>query len=138
LEVRVEFLLENPPCKEGQPPDILLKSALRAKKKTQNPCFFSAKRSSSSLSEKAGSFFSTILILQISASFEVRQAARRRASSRREDPRISSEFFFEDESCAAPARFVFHVVEHLANDVHSNTAGPDIFEISAAYALGIA
>jgi hypothetical protein len=34
----VELLLENPPCKEGQPPDILLKSALRAEK-TQNPFF---------------------------------------------------------------------------------------------------
>ncbi len=33
LEVRVEFLLENPPCKEGPPPDILLKSALRAEKR---------------------------------------------------------------------------------------------------------
>ena len=33
LEVRVEFLLENPPCREGQPPDILLKSALRAEKR---------------------------------------------------------------------------------------------------------
>lgn len=64
--------------------------------------------------------------------------SRRRASSRREDPRISDEFFFEHESCAAPPRFVFHVVEYLANDVHSNAAGPDIFEISAAYALGIA
>jgi len=32
LEVLVEFLLENPPCKESQPPDILLKSALRAEK----------------------------------------------------------------------------------------------------------
>jgi hypothetical protein len=28
----VEFLLENPPCKQGQPPDILLKSALSAEK----------------------------------------------------------------------------------------------------------
>jgi hypothetical protein len=33
LEVRVEFLLENPPRKEGQPSDILPKSALRAGKK---------------------------------------------------------------------------------------------------------
>jgi len=33
LEVRVKFLLENPPCKESQPPDILLKSALRAEKR---------------------------------------------------------------------------------------------------------
>ena len=29
----MEFLLENPPCKEIQPPDIPLKSALRAAKK---------------------------------------------------------------------------------------------------------
>ena len=33
LEVRVKFLLENPQCKEGRPPDILLKSALRAEKR---------------------------------------------------------------------------------------------------------
>jgi len=33
LEVRVEFLIENPPCKEGQPPDILLEPALRAEKR---------------------------------------------------------------------------------------------------------
>jgi hypothetical protein len=32
LEVRVEFLLEYPPCRECQPPDTLLKSALRAAK----------------------------------------------------------------------------------------------------------
>jgi len=29
----VEFLIENPPCKDGQPPDILLKPALRAEKR---------------------------------------------------------------------------------------------------------
>ena len=49
------------------------------RKKTQNPCFFSAKRSSSSLSERAGSFFRRFLMLQTSASFEVRQAARANA-----------------------------------------------------------
>ena len=32
LEAWVEFFLENPPCKEGQAPYILLKSALRAEK----------------------------------------------------------------------------------------------------------
>jgi len=58
-EVRVEFLLENPPCKEGQPPDILLKSALHAEKRRKIRVF-SAKRSTSSLSERAVSFFSTI------------------------------------------------------------------------------
>ena len=31
----MDFLLENPPCKEAQPPDILLKSALRAEKRTK-------------------------------------------------------------------------------------------------------
>ena len=33
LEVRVELLLENPPYKEGQSPDIPLESALRAGKR---------------------------------------------------------------------------------------------------------
>ena len=56
----------------------------------------------------------------------------------RKHPWISGKFFFQDESCAAPARFVYHVVEDLANDVHSDAAGPDIFEIPAAYALWIA
>jgi hypothetical protein len=41
LEVRVEFLLENPPCKEGQAPDILLKSALRAEKRPKIRVFSS-------------------------------------------------------------------------------------------------
>ena len=42
--------------------------------------------------------------------------------------------FFSRTSRAAPTRFVFHVVENLANYVHSDAAGPDVFEISAAYA----
>jgi len=71
----VEFLIENPPCKEGQPPDILLKPALRAEKRPKIRVFFSAKRSSSSQSERAGSFFRRFVMLQTSASFEVRQAA---------------------------------------------------------------
>jgi hypothetical protein len=33
VKVRVQFLVENPPYKEGQPPDILLKSALGAEKR---------------------------------------------------------------------------------------------------------
>jgi hypothetical protein len=52
-----------------------LKSALGAEKEIQNPCFFSAKRSFSSLSEGAGSFLSGLFMLQIPASFLVRQAA---------------------------------------------------------------
>src|SRR4029450_10053416 len=33
LGVLVDFLLENPRCNEGQPPDILLKSAVSAEKR---------------------------------------------------------------------------------------------------------
>jgi hypothetical protein len=51
----VELLLENPSCKEGQPPDILLKSALRAEK-TQNP-FFLRETEFQQPAERAGSFF---------------------------------------------------------------------------------
>jgi hypothetical protein len=36
----VEFLLRNPPCKEGQPPDILLKLAFVPEKKDQKSMFF--------------------------------------------------------------------------------------------------
>jgi len=39
LEARVEFLLENLPCNEGQPPDILLKSHF-VPKKDQKSLFF--------------------------------------------------------------------------------------------------
>ena len=39
LEVRVQLLLENPSCKEGQPPDILLKSALRAENRPRTRVF---------------------------------------------------------------------------------------------------
>ena len=35
MEVRVKFLSENPMCKESQPPDILLESALRAEKRSK-------------------------------------------------------------------------------------------------------
>jgi hypothetical protein len=39
LQVRVEFLLRNPPCKEGQPPDILLKLAFVPKKDPKSMFF---------------------------------------------------------------------------------------------------
>ena len=48
----------------------------RVPKEGPKSVFFSAKRSSSSLSEREGSFFRRFLMLQTSASFEVRQAAR--------------------------------------------------------------
>ena len=68
-----------------------------------------------------------------------------RTIERRQLPKIhprkrlrNGESFLEDESRASPTRFVFHVVEHLANNVHSDAARPDVFEISAADALRIA
>ena len=74
LEARVEFLLENLPCNEGQPPDILAKIALRAEKRPKVPVF--SPRSGVSAACLKGRFiFRGFFMLQIPASFQVRQAA---------------------------------------------------------------
>jgi len=71
----VDFLLENPPCKEAQPPDILLKTALRAEKSTKIRVF-SPRSGVSAACLKGRIHFSGFFMLQILASFQVRQAAR--------------------------------------------------------------
>jgi len=75
LDVRVGISPRKPTVQRGPTARHPAKIGTSCRKKTQNPCIFSAKRSSSSLSERAGSFFRQFLMIQTSASFEVRQAA---------------------------------------------------------------
>jgi len=64
LEVRVEFSSKTQPCKEGQPPDILLNGHF-VPKKASKFVFFLREAEFQRMSEKGVHFFGVFMLIQL-------------------------------------------------------------------------